>query len=370
MNRTASIGTAIALAMAATLLAVGASAQSAKTEAKQHFDAGNALVDNEDYAAATAEFELSVKIFPTKMGLFNLANCYKALTRYGDALAALARLEREFAGKLGSLAGEVAALKNTIEGMVGRITVKVDRDGASVRVDGADVGASPLAAPLVLAPGDHLVEARLPGYLDAAQTVRVAARERQELSLALVEEPPPPPVVEPPPPAPVETAPAAPETAPAAPAIVAPAPPPPPPPLSPEELASRKRHRVLRAIGWASFQVGVVFGVASAALYGVAERKAEDFADDRRDYDAVVEALDADGPSAATARDAATVWREMDDARSVASTCQKLGLGFGIAAGALVAAATALFVAGHEQEKKVDAPATVTATPGGLAVEF
>jgi len=107
--------------IALSLFAVAecALAQSPKIEAKQHFDAGNALVENEDYSAAAAEFEVSVSLYATKMGLFNLANCYKALNRYGDALEALARLEREFAGKLGDLADEVASLKATIEGMVG-----------------------------------------------------------------------------------------------------------------------------------------------------------------------------------------------------------------------------------------------------------
>ena len=185
MKRSVAYGASVFLATAVWLCGAAVQAASAKEEAKQHFDAGNALIENEDYAAATAEFELSVRLFPTKMGLFNLANCYKALTRYGDALDALARLQREFSGKLGELATEVAALQSTIEGMVGGVTVRIDRDGATVFLDNVVVGTSPLAKPLVVAPGDHAIGVRLAGYQDAVQIVRVVARTQSEVSLAL-----------------------------------------------------------------------------------------------------------------------------------------------------------------------------------------
>ena len=200
-------GASFAVALAVSLVGAAVSAASSKDEAKQHFDAGNALVENEDYSAAAAEFEVSVGLYATKMGLFNLANCYKALNRYGDALEALARLEREFAGKLGDLADDVASLKSTIEGMVGRLAVKVDKDGAAIRVDGAEIGVSPLGKPLVLAPGDHVIEARLSGYVNASQTVRIMSRETREMSIVLAEEPVAPPAPSPPPSAEAKPAP-------------------------------------------------------------------------------------------------------------------------------------------------------------------
>ena len=192
---------ALVVALVVSLAGTAAFAASAKEEAKRHFDVGNAFVENEDYAAATAEFELSVSLFPTKMGLFNLANCYKAINKYGDALEALARLEREFAGKLGDLADDVASLKATVEGMVGRLDVKVDKDGAAIRVDGAEVGKSPLGRALMLASGDHVIEVRLEEYADASQTVRTLSGESREVSLVLEARPTAAPVVAPPVPA-------------------------------------------------------------------------------------------------------------------------------------------------------------------------
>ena len=61
-----------------------------KAEARRHFENGLALSDEQtkDYQGALVEFEASVKLFPTKAGLFNLAQCYRRLSRYGEAIAA------------------------------------------------------------------------------------------------------------------------------------------------------------------------------------------------------------------------------------------------------------------------------------------
>ncbi len=357
MTRSERPVSAFALAFAVLLAAASAAAEpvDVKAEAKQHFDAGNALVKNEDYAAAAAEFELSVHLYPTKAGLFNLANCFKALNRYGDSLDMLVRLDLEFAGNLGNLAGEVETMRNTLEGMVGRLDVRVDRDGAAIRVDGADVGTGPLDGPLVLAPGDHLVEASCPGFVNASQTVRIVAREQREVSFALEEQPPPPPepVVAPPEPEPPVEQPA--------PAVTG----------VPSEVPSATRpNRGLRAGAWTCFILGAGAGLASLGAYGFASEKAGDFADARDDYAAMVDSLEADGPSAKAAVDAPRAWDEMESARESVELSQKLGLGFGIGAGVLVAASVALFVASRNRRDVAEAEVTVVAAPGGVVVSF
>jgi hypothetical protein len=44
------------------------------------------------------------------------------------------------------------------------LAVEVNEDGAAVLVDGRAMGVSPLAAPVEVNPGDHIVEARLDGH--------------------------------------------------------------------------------------------------------------------------------------------------------------------------------------------------------------
>ncbi|HUT77950.1 MAG TPA: PEGA domain-containing protein, partial [Polyangia bacterium] len=112
--------------------------------------------------------------------LFNLANCYKALTRYDEALAALFRLQRDFASKLGGeMESETIAIEKEIKNLVGTLKVEVDRPGAEVLVDGREVGASPLSKTLLLAPGNHEVSARLEGVEYGVEKVRMLPGKEQ-----------------------------------------------------------------------------------------------------------------------------------------------------------------------------------------------
>ena len=155
----------------------------AKAEAKEHFESGLNLMRTEDFDSAVGEFEMSVKQFPTKTALFNLANCYKALRRYGKALNAIRTLNEKFGDVLeGEFKLEVEEFERTVEGMVAKLDVKVDRDGATVSVDSEMVGLSPLNAPLLLALGKHEVTVQLEGYKYDVQKVKLLARDKQSLS--------------------------------------------------------------------------------------------------------------------------------------------------------------------------------------------
>jgi hypothetical protein len=146
-----------------------------KTGAKKHFDAGLSLLEAEDFAGAAAEFDASVKLFPTKNGLFNLANCLKALHQYDEALVQVARLKELFANNLDAeLKAVVAKLEAEIRAVVAELTIQVDPAGALVTIDGREVGRGPLAKPVLLGPGEHVV------------VVSSEGRERVERKLNLV----------------------------------------------------------------------------------------------------------------------------------------------------------------------------------------
>ncbi len=154
-----------------------------KAEAKKHFESGLSLMRTEDFDSAVAEFEMSVEQFPTKTALFNLANCYKALHRYGKALTTIRTLNENFGDLLeGEFKLVVEEFERTVEGMVAKLSVKVDRDGATVSVDSEKVGLSPLNAPLLLALGKHEVTIRLEGYTYDAQNVKLLARDEKSIS--------------------------------------------------------------------------------------------------------------------------------------------------------------------------------------------
>ncbi|WP_437756849.1 PEGA domain-containing protein [Sorangium sp. So ce1389] len=68
---------------------------------------------------------------------------------------------------------------------VGAVIVVVGVAGAEVVVDGTAVGKTPLEGAVFVDPGEHRVEARLPGYESASQTVSVAKGGTAEVTLAM-----------------------------------------------------------------------------------------------------------------------------------------------------------------------------------------
>jgi hypothetical protein len=168
-----------ALLAAATFVLADQSvfAADSKADAEKHFKVGVALLEAEDWPAAAAEFERSVQLFPTKMGLFNLANAYRAMHRYQEALDTVDRIDRDFAKKLDpDFKDAMAELRRDIRGMVGHLRVRVEEAGAEVTVDGRVVGKSPLE-PFVLAPGEHEVKVSLAGYVAQQHSVRINVGE-------------------------------------------------------------------------------------------------------------------------------------------------------------------------------------------------
>ena len=175
---------------------------SQKGRAKKHFDAGKALMKVEDFPGAASEFEESVRLLPTKNGLFNLANCYKGWGRYDKALETYKRLDMEFGAQLEEFA--VAKMEEDIrdiKALIAWLTVEVSLSGATVAVDGIERGESPIKGPLMVGGGSHEVEVVLEGYEKSSQEVSILAGERKSLSIELVllpePEPDPEPILEP-----------------------------------------------------------------------------------------------------------------------------------------------------------------------------
>lgn len=157
-----------------------------KEEAKQLFDAGLKLMKVDDFAAAVANFEQSTALFPTQNSLFNLANCYQALRRYEDALGTLERLNRDFGKVLKPEIKSAAARQEAeIRSLAARLTVRVVPSDASVTVDGKVVGSGPTRGPVMLVPGEHVIEASQPGYHTRRVTVQLVSGKERLASLEL-----------------------------------------------------------------------------------------------------------------------------------------------------------------------------------------
>lgn len=159
-----------------------------KAEARRHFENGLALSSDEikDYAGAVVEFEVSVKLYPTMAGLFNLALCYKRLSRYGEALQALRRLQQEFTDSMDDdLHLEVAREVEAIQRITAELVLEVEPPGARIRLDGDSVGFAPLAEPLVLGPREYLIEVEKPGYESEERKLRLVSGQRHTEQIKL-----------------------------------------------------------------------------------------------------------------------------------------------------------------------------------------
>lgn len=175
----------------------------AKQEAEKHFRAGVTLQKAEDFNAAIVAFEASLRLFPTKGALFNLANCLRAAHRYPDALKAFEELKQRFGAELeGSMLAAVNMQIAELENLTGTLELEIEPSGAEIKLDGRPIGSSPLSEPLRLSLGDHELQISEPGFETKAMRVNVAPGQRVLHRIALSPTPP----LDPAPPSPRTTA--------------------------------------------------------------------------------------------------------------------------------------------------------------------
>ena len=155
-------------------------------EALAAFDRGSTLFEDGDYRGARAEFERAHDLAHDPRVLYNVAVCDKMLRRYTRAIESLERSLREGGTKLP--ADYVKRTRATIAALapyVSLLVVSSDEAGATVLVDGEPLGTTPLAGPLSVEVGEHLVSLRKPGFLDVPQRVRVNGGETATASFRL-----------------------------------------------------------------------------------------------------------------------------------------------------------------------------------------
>jgi hypothetical protein len=167
----------------AVLIASAVAVADYKDEARAHFEAGMKLVEKEDFVRAAEEFEQSLALYSTKNGLFNLANCYRQLHRYAEALEVIERMKLLHGKDLDErMAAAVGRQEQELLGLVAVLYVEVDTHGATVSVNGNTVGRTPLAAPMRLNPGPAVIEVELGGYLTEKRELRLeGGATRKEL---------------------------------------------------------------------------------------------------------------------------------------------------------------------------------------------
>lgn len=160
-------------ALAETIAPAATAAQT--QEAKVHFAQGVALYNDGNFNAALAEFEQAYKLKKTAGVLYNIGLTQKALFRYSEAVDSLEHYLAEAANLAPERKTEVRQLITEMKALLADITLQIEPAGAAISVDGRSVGTAPLAKPLGLAPGNHVIESSLDGYRPARKELLVTA---------------------------------------------------------------------------------------------------------------------------------------------------------------------------------------------------
>jgi hypothetical protein len=158
--------------------------------ARMHFEQGLRLTRREHWDAALVEFERSLSLHPTQAAALNRALCLQRLRRYGEAIAAFEGYLERYGGEVDEAQRDRARrILEEMRALVTPLTVSVSVDGATVVVDEREVGESPLAEPVPLLSGAHVIEVRMDGYRPARRQVVVVAGEERTERFVLLEPP-------------------------------------------------------------------------------------------------------------------------------------------------------------------------------------
>lgn len=156
-------GVSLALLVTMTSMAIPSVSFAADDEgAEAAFKRGFELFEEGNYQAALVEFKQAYKMSPNYKMLYNIGLVSKQLNDYAGALDAFTRyLNDGGTNVVVSRRVEVNQEIQKLRNRVAQVSIKVDRPGAEISVDGASVGTSPLATPLTLNIGRVRVAARL-----------------------------------------------------------------------------------------------------------------------------------------------------------------------------------------------------------------
>ena len=162
----------------------------AKEEARKHYDRAIDLVDNGQLAGAVVEFQRAYDLTKQFSVLYNIGQVYVSMAKPVEAIAAyegyLVGGGRSIpADRRAEVEKEIARQKARLATLVFRILP----DGATVRVDGNEIGKTPLAQPLLVGIGEHVVYAAAEGHETVELKITVAGEDRRIIELTLFARP-------------------------------------------------------------------------------------------------------------------------------------------------------------------------------------
>lgn len=154
-----------------------------REEAEALMKAGTTCWDQADFNCALRHYREAYARYPAAQLLVNMASTLKQLGRYAEAADVY---ERYLSDPTSDPAyhDRVAALVDELDEKVGRLTVVVKPNSASVRLDEQALPASRWAQHRVDV-GEHTLTASAPGHADTVRRIHISAGQRLRVALVL-----------------------------------------------------------------------------------------------------------------------------------------------------------------------------------------
>jgi hypothetical protein len=162
-----------------------------QAQASAHYARGVKLYQEDDFRAALIEFNRAYELAPNWAVLYNLGQSHYQLREYPDALRTLEKYVQEGGDAITpERRAQVDREIGELRGRVARVTAASNVDGADVALDGAPLGKTPFAEPVVVGEGRHQLTISKPGYLPATKVVDIAGSDNLTIRLDLTPEAP------------------------------------------------------------------------------------------------------------------------------------------------------------------------------------
>lgn len=158
----------------------------ARREARRHFGRGLELAREQQWSRALSEFLASRQFYPTRAATRNAAVASRELGRYSEACALYRAVLREFGPDMTTVQLDVLRLELAqAERSLAKIALSGVEPGARVSIDGEERGETPLAEPLAVNPGGHLLHVSKPGFQPVELSLIVASGDLKRIDARL-----------------------------------------------------------------------------------------------------------------------------------------------------------------------------------------
>lgn len=147
-------------------------AESLDGSAKTDYDIARILFRDGDFAGALVKYQSAYEHSKDPRLQYNVAACERNLHHYARALRAMARYQEATLSEEDRK--EATEVVEALRRFVGTLVLTSAEVGASVVVDGEEVGTLPLPSPLTLDFGKHTIRVQKPGYDEQVLDVEVS----------------------------------------------------------------------------------------------------------------------------------------------------------------------------------------------------